>query len=175
MMMKNRNEIINPRCILRGLCNAIIFNTIYDLKEWLNPKLSVNGTFTIYLPFQQGFGHEDIDLIAESITRFEIDRELMNGTYSIRFYARTSKRLSTAFEITGPYSPEIRHLARYIWEAWEEWHHKRDEHDLIGCDFVDEETGEFLEDWDNYEYSIDVEEIPYSNAEIISVQTQLSA
>lgn len=158
----------NPICIIRGLCNNILQLLGYDVSEWVNPKLWKNGYFSIYLPHQEGSGHEQIDILAESITRYENDRSKPNGTYSLRFFARTNEKFSTCFEFYGPYDPDLIHLSKYLFESYEEW----------GCGYLGDEyawvdeNGDEYDEIRNWKYIVDVEEPISENAEC-EIQTRL--
>ncbi len=111
-----------PFCLMRGFINTIQAITSYNAHDWINPKLWYDGSFTIFLQFVDGFGHDDLDLIAEAATRFENEFKLPNGSLSIRFFSKTGEKFSTVVEINVPYLKELTRFSKHLFDVREEWY-----------------------------------------------------
>jgi len=164
----------SPRCLLRGFINTIHALTSYNAHDWVHPKLWFDGSFTIFLPFVDGTGHEDIELIAEAATRFENEFNLPNGTISIRFFSKTGIKFSTITEVSGPYTQDLPRFSKHLFDVHAEWY--------TSCNIdesIEENIFEYQERDDGeinprYIYEIDEEKYDVEYASI-SRQTTLFA
>jgi len=160
---------VNPICILRGLCNSISVLVCYDIGEWINPKLWSNGFFSIYLLRDNCFGHKYIEVLAESLAEFETDKKLPLGTYSLQLQTRIDNKLTTYFELCGPYSPEIRDLSQYIFKISKEWGYEPSSDSFLWVD----ENGEEYDEKANWKYIVDVEDTSDVSDAKYTIQSRL--
>jgi len=126
----------NPLCLLRGFINSIQAVTVYDSLNWIAPILKSDGSFVVSFKHVDGFGHDDLDLIAEAITRFENELQIPNRTISIKFYSTNGTRLSTVAEISSPYVEQLPRFAKHLFDVRDTWRGSPgdDEH-IVSCMF----------------------------------------